>query len=149
MACRMKNTQATILSVPPFSLLCDAAFALRREVFVLEQNVPEDIELDEFDSVAEHYVAIVGGNVVGTLRVVDKGDHAKIGRVAVRASVRGQGIAHALMTVSMDAVRRRGQTRFHLSSQSDKVGFYERFGFRAEKAEYLDAGIPHRDMRTF
>ena len=62
----------TILVVPPFSTLCNAAFALRREVFVWEQKVPEEEEHDADDMTATHFVAIVAGEVVGTLRLIDR-----------------------------------------------------------------------------
>ena len=54
-------SEPTILIVPPFSTLCNAAFALRREVFVWEQHVPEALENDEYDLTATHFVAVVAG----------------------------------------------------------------------------------------
>ena len=86
-----------IVPVPAFSLLCNAAFALRREVFVWEQKVPEEEEHDEYDMTATHFVAIGEGEVVGTLRLIDLPEHVKIGRVAVRQAFRGQGIARRMM----------------------------------------------------
>ncbi|WP_338720869.1 GNAT family N-acetyltransferase [Devosia sp. XK-2] len=139
----------TILAVPVFSLLCNAAFALRREVFVWEQNVPEDEEHDQYDLTATHFVAIVDGEVVGTLRLVDLPEHAKIGRVAVRQALRGQGIARKLIAAAMAHARERGQDRFYLTAQSDKLGFYESLGFVAFGPEFIDGGMPHRAMRDY
>ncbi len=78
-----------VVQVPVFSTLCNAAFGLRREVFVIEQNVPQEIELDADDLTATHMVAIADGEVVGTLRMIAKPEHLKIGRVAVRRDYRG------------------------------------------------------------
>ena len=141
--------QSTVLIVPPFSTLCNAAFALRREVFVWEQHVPEEEENDADDLVATHFVAIVAGEVVGTLRLIDKPEHVKIGRVAVRRSFRGQGIARQLMTSAMDHARARGRDRFYLTAQSDKLGMYEKLGFSAFGPEFQDGGMPHRAMRSY
>ncbi|UJW87227.1 GNAT family N-acetyltransferase [Devosia sp. SL43] len=138
-----------ILIVPPFSTLCNAAFALRREVFVWEQKVPEEEENDADDLTATHFVAIVAGEVVGTLRLIDKPEHIKIGRVAVRFSFRGQGIAKQLILVAMDHARMAGRDRFYLTAQSDKLAFYERLGFAAFGPEFQDGGMPHRAMRTY
>ena len=139
----------TILIVPPFSTLCNAAFALRREVFVWEQKVPEEEEHDADDLTATHFVAVMAGEVVGTLRLIDKPEHVKIGRVAVRMAFRGRGIARQLITTAMAHARASGRDRFYLTAQSDKLGFYERLGFFAFGQEFLDGGMPHRAMRDY
>jgi len=145
----MPTTDIAVLRVPAFSSLCNAAFALRREVFVWEQNVPEELEHDEDDFTATHFVAIMDGEVVGTLRVIDKDEHAKIGRVAVRQRWRGRGIAKAMMLAAMDFARSKGQDRFYLTAQTDKLGMYEKLGFVAYGEVFDDAGMPHRAMRTY
>lgn len=142
-------TDLVILRVPALSLLCNAAFALRHEVFVLEQHVPLDVERDEYDLTATHFVAIAEGEVVGTLRILFLPEHAKIGRVAVRQSWRGQGIAKQLMQVAMAYIRQQGQDRLYLTAQTDKVGLYERLGFVAFGEEFEDGGMPHLAMRTY
>jgi len=139
----------TILIVPPFSTLCNAAFALRREVFVWEQKVPEAEENDADDLTATHFVAIAAGEVVGTLRLLHKPEHIKIGRVAVRHAFRGQGIAKAMIHAAMAHARQAGRDRFYLTAQSDKLGFYERLGFAAFGPEFIDGGMPHRAMRSY
>ena len=139
----------TILVVPPFSDLGNAAFALRREVFVIEQKVPPVVENDADDLTATHWVAIADGDVVGTLRVLDKPEHCKIGRVAVRQGRRGQGIARALMLAAMERARSGGSDRFYLTAQIDKIGLYERLGFKAFGPQFEDGGMPHRAMRTY
>jgi predicted GNAT family N-acyltransferase len=142
-------SELVILRVPVFSTLCNAAMALRREVFVWEQGVPEEEEHDTDDLTAAHYVAVVDGEVVGTLRVIHKPEHAKIGRVAVRQSFRGRGIAGRMMDAVMAESRSAGLDRFYLTAQTDKIGMYERFGFVAFGPELTDGGMPHRAMRTY
>ncbi|MET3924147.1 GNAT family N-acetyltransferase [Devosia sp. 2618] len=141
--------QITVLIVPPFSTLCNAAFNLRREVFVWEQKVPEEEEHDSDDLTATHLVAIAEGEVVGTLRMLDKPEHIKIGRVAVRQAYRGNGIAKQMMIAAMDHARAKGRDRFYLTAQSDKLGFYERLGYVAFGPEFQDGGMPHYAMRTY
>jgi predicted GNAT family N-acyltransferase len=142
-------TDVTILRVPAFSLLCNAAFALRREVFVWEQKVPEEEEHDADDLTAVHFVAIADGEVVGTLRLISLPEHTKIGRVAVRVAYRGRGIARRMINAAMDYAKERGQERFYLTAQSDKLGFYQSLGFAAFGPEFLDGGMPHRAMRNY
>ena len=142
-------SEPTILIVPPFSTLCNAAFALRREVFVWEQHVPEALENDEYDLTATHFVAVVAGEVVGTLRMIAQPEHHKIGRVAVRASFRGRGIAKAMMLAAMSQARAAGSDRFYLTAQTDKLGMYEKLGFVAYGDIFDDAGMPHLAMRTY
>lgn len=141
--------QTTILIVPPFSTLCNAAFGLRREVFVWEQKVPEEDEHDADDMTATHFVAVVAGEVVGTLRLIDKPEHIKIGRVAVRQAFRGHGIAKKMILAAMDHARAQGRDRFYLTAQSDKLSMYEKLGFAAFGPEFQDGGMPHRAMRSY
>lgn len=139
----------TILPVPVFSPLCNLAFALRRAVFIDEQQV-QDEEFDELDRTAAHFVAIVAGDVVGTLRLIATSEHMKIGRVAVAKSARGSGIGRQLMQHAMDHARAAGQYRFALNAQADKAGFYETLGFHAVTEPADDgSGILHVEMQTY
>jgi predicted GNAT family N-acyltransferase len=106
-------------------------------------------ERDSHDDIAIHVVAVVEGDVVGTLRLIRLPEHLKIGRVAVRADVRGRGIATRMMTFAMQLGRAGGETRFYLAAQTDKIGLYERFGFVAYGDEFEDGGMPHRSMRNY
>lgn len=143
-------SEITLLTVPVFSTLCNAAFALRREVFVIEQQIPESEEFDADDLTATHLVAIAAGNVVGTLRIIDLPEHAKIGRVVVARSWRGRGISTRLLARAMEIVRERGQQRFYLTAQHDKLGVYEKLGFVAFGEPFDDgSGILHLAMKTY
>lgn len=120
--------------------------AIRRAVFIVEQGVREDEEYDGLDDEALHLVAFFAGRAIGTARILIDGGTGKIGRVAVLAEARGKGFGRALILAALDALRSRGATRAKLGAQTHALGFYESLGFEAFGPEYLDAGIPHRDM---
>ncbi len=121
--------------------------ALRREVFIIEQNVPEELEVDGRDPDALHLLAVLDGVPVGCARLLVVDGTMKIGRVCVRAALRGTGVGVALIRAALDVGRTLpGVTQAKLGSQTHAIGFYERLGFHATGPEYLDAGIPHRDM---
>ena len=121
--------------------------ALRRAVFIKEQNVPEAEEWDGKDEDALHLLAWDGDTPVGTARILLQGDTSKIGRVCVLPQARGTGLGAALIRAALDVLRRQaGVTQARLGSQTHAIGFYEKLGFTAYGPEYDDAGIPHRDM---
>lgn len=121
--------------------------ALRRVVFTLEQGVTEADEVDGLDVEAVHLLAQLDGQAVGTARLLRKGVTGKIGRVCVIAAARGQGIGAALVRAGVAEFRKvPGVARVTLGAQVHALGFYATLGFRAEGAEYVDAGILHRDM---
>jgi len=144
-----KRDDLVVLFVPVFSPLGNLAFALRREVFVVEQQIAEDEEFDAHDLTARHLVALSEGHVAGTLRLIAEAETVRIGRVAVAQAFRGQGIAAAMMRFAMQHAAAAGQTRFRLDAQVDKVGFYERLGFVAHGEPFDDgSGIMHLAMRS-
>ncbi len=121
---------------------------LRRTVFIEEQGVSEDQEVDDKDEDAIHLLATVDGVPMGSARLLTQGDTGKIGRVCVLANVRGTGLGAALIRAAVDQFRQMpGVAVVKLGSQSHALGFYERLGFTAFGDEYLDAGIAHRDMK--
>ena len=123
-----------------------ACWALRRTVFIEEQAVPEDLEVDGLDDEALHILATLNGRPVGTARLLLKGDTGKIGRVCVMQEERGRGIGAALIRAAVEELRGLGLARAKLGSQTHAIPFYEGLGFVAEGPVYDDAGIPHRDM---
>ncbi|MGW5123051.1 GNAT family N-acetyltransferase [Streptomyces sp. NPDC004069] len=136
----------------------EACFAVRKEVFVVEQGVPQDLEYDAYDAVAVHVLAVREDGVpLGTGRLLygaeaaakTGGDPAlgSLGRLAVTGDARGLGIGAALVRAVEDAARARGLSAVDLHAQSHALGFYERLGYEAYGPEFPDAGIPHRAMR--
>ncbi|NUO92807.1 MAG: GNAT family N-acetyltransferase [Dermatophilaceae bacterium] len=136
----------------------EACFAVRKEVFVGEQGVPEDLEYDAYDAVAVHVLAVREDGVpLGTGRLLH-GEAAaakvggdltvgSLGRLAVAKEARGLGVGIALVRAIEDAARARGLAAVDLHAQTHALGFYERLGYEAYGPEYPEAGIPHRAMR--
>ena len=126
----------------------NACYDIRKAVFVAEQAVPLELELDEYDDIAVHFLLRDAHQTpLATARLLDKHGRAKIGRVAVVKDARGQGLGLTLMQFVMDEAKRRGFTEAVLDSQTYAIPFYERLGFVAEGEEFDDAGIPHFLMR--
>ncbi|MCW5249320.1 MULTISPECIES: GNAT family N-acetyltransferase [unclassified Streptomyces] len=134
-----------------------ACLAVRREVFVVEQGVPEEIEYDADDAGAVHVLAADGdGTPLGTGRLLHgpaaaartgAPDTGALGRLAVLRRARGRGVGAALVRALEEAARARGLTAVDLHAQTHALGFYERLGYTAYGPEFPDAGMPHRAMR--
>ncbi len=132
------------LRVGAWTALREDASAIRHDVFVLEQQVPPELEMDEMDAHCIHAVAYdAGGTPVATGRLLPDGH---IGRMAVRQSARGTGIGGQVLQRLIQAARERGDSEVVLSAQVHALGFYTRYGFVAEGEVYMDAGIEHRTM---
>ncbi|HEU4675853.1 MAG TPA: GNAT family N-acetyltransferase [Motilibacteraceae bacterium] len=129
-----------------------AALAVRHDVFVLEQDVPIDLERDEHDDLAdaacEHVLVRRDGAAVATGRVLEEpGGVAHLQRIAVRREERGTGLGVLVVRTLEDLGRTRGLTTAELGAQVHALGFYERLGYEAHGDVFDDAGIPHRHMR--
>jgi predicted GNAT family N-acyltransferase len=125
--------------------LREPAARIRHTVFVDEQKVPVEVEIDHWDPQSVHALArTTTGEAVGTGRLLPDGH---IGRMAVLASARGLGVGGALLRALMDAARHRGDAEVVLSAQTHAVPFYQRHGFAEEGGVYDDCNIPHIDMR--
>ncbi|MDQ1627572.1 MAG: hypothetical protein QOI54_1316 [Actinomycetota bacterium] len=133
------------------------AYAIRAEVFVVEQGVPTDLELDDLDGDADHFLAYAHGRPVGAARLVVErpgfpgapdapGPVGHLGRLAVRRGMRGSGLGVALVRAVEARARQRGLAVMALSAQTYAIGFYERLGYTAHGPEFDDAGLPHRWM---
>ena len=130
------------------------ALAVRREVFVAEQGVPESRELDGKDDEATHLVAADGDRPIGTARIrrYDDGatggdEAAKVERVAIVEDRRGEGLGRELMDEAEALAAASGYDRIVLHAQLSVVPFYERLGYEPVGGVFEDAGIDHREMR--
>jgi ElaA protein len=124
----------------------ETVLAIRRTVFIEEQGVSVEDEVDGKDPQAIHLLATSNGAPVGTARLLLSGETGKIGRVAVLKEARGAGLGKALVLFAVEELARRGAARAKLGAQTHAVGFYEALGFAAVGPEFIDAGIPHREM---
>lgn len=125
-----------------------ACAVIRYRVFVLDQNVPDHLEIDDHEDTSVHYLALDDQKPVGTARYRIVGnDTGKIERMAVLAEVQQNGVGTALLQRVVEDLRTGEKIAvIKASAQTQAIAFYERFGFEAVGPEYLDAGIPHRDM---
>lgn len=132
-----------------------AVFAVRLIVFVEEQAVPPEEELDALDETAIHFLARQVSpppdeppGIVGAARLVDKGGGVgKIGRVAVLQAHRGRGVGVLLMRLAEETARAQGMTDVVLDAQCQAIPFYAKLGYVEEGDIFLDANIEHRAMR--
>jgi predicted GNAT family N-acyltransferase len=123
----------------------DALKAIRLRVFVQEQQVPEALEWDALDLDAYHLLARdADGQALGCGRLTS--EH-KIGRMAVLADCRGQGIGQALLRALIAQARAQGWTQVSLDAQLHALEFYRREGFQPYGEVFDDAGIAHQAMR--
>ncbi len=123
------------------------AWEIRRRVFIEEQHVPEEIELDADDSRAFHVLALEDGRPVGCGRMLDHGAYVKIGRMAVVRERRGAGVGRRILEFLIESARRRGVKRVMLDAQVHAEGFYRKQGFTPMGDVFEEAGILHRRMQ--
>jgi predicted GNAT family N-acyltransferase len=120
------------------------ARAVREQVFIVEQGVPRELEWDDWDARSDHSIALdVDSNAIGTARLLPGG---RIGRMAVLAHSRRNGVGAALLKALLQLARDRGMPEVILHAQTHAAGFYRRFGFSARGEEFIEAGIPHQEM---
>jgi len=120
------------------------ASRIRTTVFVEEQRVPQEIEMDDRDAVSLHALAILDDVAIGTGRLLPDGH---IGRMAVLREARARGVGGAILVRLMEEARRKGLREAVLSAQTHALRFYRRHGFEPVGPVYEEAGIPHQEMR--
>jgi predicted GNAT family N-acyltransferase len=118
-------------------------FSIRGKVFIVEQNVPWEDEYDHNDYTAVLFNAYLDDKIVGTTRMFS----GKLGRVAVLKEYRGHGIGKALVAAAEAEAKAQGFNKVKLASQLDAIPFYEKLGYEIYGDIFLDAGIPHRNMK--
>lgn len=127
----------------------DRLLEIRTVVFVEEQQVPVEIEIDELDPNATHFLALSKNCAIGTARaIIDGSDIARIGRVAVLKPYRGMGVGNHLMQHAEHWIKQHSAAKnIEIHAQVHSLGFYETLGYIANSNIYLEAGIEHITMR--
>ena len=122
------------------------AFSVRRTVFVDEQQVPEEEEIDQYEDDCAHFVLYNGTEPqgAGRFRVLD--GYGKVERICVLKEARGTGAGKAIMGKIEDHAKEQGIEKLKLNAQVQAIPFYDRLGYEVVSEEFLDAGIPHRTM---
>ena len=126
----------------------EAIHILRAEVFINEQGVPPELEMDEFDSSAIHAVAYASGIIVATGRLImDTPSEGRIGRMAVEASLRRIGVGTAVLAFLENEAKAKGVKHIILHAQDYVKNFYVKHGYVEQGETFLEAGILHIEMR--
>jgi predicted GNAT family N-acyltransferase len=124
----------------------NSVFQVRRIVFIDEQNVPEDLEIDDLEESSTHFLAMDGERAVGAGRFRIKDGYGKIERICVLKEERGRKIGQLLMSRIEEHARKLEMQTVKLEAQVHAIPFYEKLGFEVCSDEFMDAGIPHRLM---
>jgi predicted GNAT family N-acyltransferase len=122
------------------------AFSVRRTVFIDEQNVPAEEEIDELENQATHFVAYLEDTPIaaGRFRIVD--GYGKVERICVLKAARKTGSGKAIMNTIEAYARDNGLNKLKLNAQTHAIPFYAGLGYEVVSDEFLDAGIPHKTM---
>lgn len=123
---------------------------IRHAVFVIGQNVPADMEIDEFEKEAYHYLAFLNNNPVGAARwrITDEG--VKLERFAVLSEFRGRGVGSAMVEKILSDIKKdpdAGNKQIYLHAQIDAIALYRKFGFVKYGNMFDEAGLLHYSMR--
>lgn len=135
----------TLVEIKPNEDFSDS-YEIRKTVFVEEQRIPIENEMDGLDAECFHIVLYNDATPVGSGRLYVHDDIARLGRVAVLQSERGKGYASDICNALIDIARREKAKLVTLDSQSYVASLYEKLGFVREGGEFLEEGILHIKM---
>ncbi|KPL61386.1 GNAT family N-acetyltransferase [Rossellomorea vietnamensis] len=122
-------------------------FHIRKTVFVEEQKVPLEEEIDEYENDSTHFVLYDEKMAVGAGRFRILGGIGKVERICVLKSLRGKGAGRKLMLAIEEYAKRQPLSQLKLNAQTYAIPFYEGLGYQVTSDEFLDAGIPHKTMK--
>jgi predicted GNAT family N-acyltransferase len=120
---------------------------IRHAVFIKEQEVPEELEWDEFDQDALHATVKKDQEVIGTARLIIDNAKARIGRMAIQKEYREQGIGQKLLSTLIQTAKEKGAQECILHAQTHAIAFYAKADFEPHGPIFEEAGIPHVEMR--
>ena len=128
----------------------EGAINVRMRVFVVEQQIPAEVELDEADATATHAAALAGSSIVGTGRLLavegDPEGTCRIGRMAVDQEWRRHGVGGKVLLFLEEQGRGQGYTHCLLHAQEYVKAFYAGHGYSERGEVFLEEGIPHVEM---
>ncbi len=131
------------IKVADNNIMYNQCLEIRKRVFVEEQNVPMDREVDEYEDTATH-ILLIDDEPIGTVRYRPASDDMiKVERMAVLPEERGRKLGFKLMEFVHDHAREHGYTRAKLGAQVHAIDFYRKLGYTVSSDEFEDAGIPH------
>ena len=116
---------------------------IRYQVFVEEQKVPVELEWDEYDDTATHFIVTLSGEAIACARLKDDG---QVGRMAVLTEYRNQGVGQQLLRFVIRTAAEKNIDNLYLHAQVSAIRFYEKQGFKTLGEIFYEANIPHREM---
>ncbi|RXI98214.1 GNAT family N-acetyltransferase [Anaerobacillus alkaliphilus] len=122
------------------------AYSVRVKVFVEEQQVPPEEEIDQFEDIATHFVIYDDGKPIGAGRLRELDGFGKVERICIDNDYRSKGIGKILMEAIEAEGKSVGLHSFKLNAQVQAIEFYRKLGYEVYSEEFLDAGIPHVTM---
>ncbi len=122
------------------------AYKVRFTVFVNEQGVPEELEIDELEQEALHFIGYGNKGPVAASRMRFVDGYAKMERICVLQSQRGKGFGRDILLFMEDKAKEKGMKKAKLNAQIQAEKFYQSLGYETISGEFMDAGIPHVTM---
>ena len=119
---------------------------IRETVFIEEQSVPKEIEIDELDKKAEHFIVYLKNKPIGCARIRKINNYAKLERIAILKEFRGKGFGRDLTNFLINYCKKIGLNEIHLHSQIYVSNFYKKLGFKSIGKKFLEADIEHIEM---
>ncbi|MBS4177375.1 GNAT family N-acetyltransferase [Lederbergia citrea] len=123
------------------------AFTIRKKVFVEEQHVPYELEIDEFEDDAAHFVIYDEDQPIGAGRFRFIDGNGKVERICILPAFRGTGAGKRMMNAIEDYAHASEINVLKLNAQTSAIPFYEKLGYHIVSDEFMDAGIPHKTMK--
>ena len=120
---------------------------IREKVFIEEQKVTLELEWDGWDEEAIHFLGRKNEKAIGCARAFVIENHMELGRMAVLKEYRDEDVGSALIEKAITTAKLNQLSAIYISAQCHAINFYKRFGFEVTSEIYLDAEIPHRDMK--
>ncbi|MBB6453074.1 putative GNAT family N-acyltransferase [Salirhabdus euzebyi] len=122
------------------------AYFVREVVFIKEQHVPADLEIDEFDQEATHFVGYENNEPVAASRLRFIEEYGKLERICVLKDFRGKQYGKQIIQAMEREIKHSGYKKAKLNAQTHAEGFYHSIGYETVSDEFMDAGIPHVTM---
>lgn len=124
----------------------EEAYRIRKIVFVEEQQVPMEEEIDDLEAEATHFLLYNQAEPIGAGRFRQVDGFGKVERICILKDKRKGGAGKAIMEGIEDYAKGEGIKKLKLNAQTHAISFYEKLGYQVVSEEFLDAGIPHRTM---
>jgi predicted GNAT family N-acyltransferase len=122
------------------------AFSIRKTVFIEEQNVPAEEEIDQYENDCTHFVLYHDGFPAGAGRFRVTDGYGKVERICVLKEQRQNGAGQAVMNAIEEYAQENGIKKLKLNAQTHAIPFYSKLGYETVSEEFMDAGIPHKTM---